>query len=348
MALDHANLFVGQSHSPGEHWFAPLPTYDSAAAFLTRLVTHPAAPGFFFLMGVGMVLFAASRRERGWSEGQLIRHFTVRGAVLIVLQFTVVNLAWRTGPSEQPDFYLGVLAALGGTMIIGSLLLRLGPAVLAGLALALFVGMELTHPDPAQGLSLFDQPLGLVLGYSGGDMAFWSNYPLLVWLELVVFGMAFGKWLRTDSARTMKSVPWLGVAFLAAFFVLRALDGFGNIRSQEVDGWIGFFNVVKYPPAMTFTLLAMGLNLLVLSATSRLRHDGVVVRVLGAFGRVPLFFYVTHLYLYSALGWLFARSGTSLAVMYLYWIVGLAILYWPCVWYRRLKASHPDSVLRFV
>ena len=66
MALDHANYFVAQRHSPGEYWGGPFPAYTSAAAFLSRLVTHPAAPGFFFLMGAGAALFAQRRAQEGW------------------------------------------------------------------------------------------------------------------------------------------------------------------------------------------------------------------------------------------------------------------------------------------
>ncbi len=60
MTVDHANYFVVRMHPTGEFWGIPLPQYESAWAFLTRFITQPCAPGFFFLMGVGMVLFAES------------------------------------------------------------------------------------------------------------------------------------------------------------------------------------------------------------------------------------------------------------------------------------------------
>ena len=92
MALDHANHFVAQLHSPGEYWGGAFPGYSTGRtlAFLTRLVTHLAAPGFFFLMGVGMLLFARARRRHGWGEGQILVHFLIRGALLIALQLLVV------------------------------------------------------------------------------------------------------------------------------------------------------------------------------------------------------------------------------------------------------------------
>ncbi len=349
MAVDHANYFVAQQHSTGEHWGGPFPAYDDALSFVTRLITHPVAPGFFFLMGVGMALFAASRRARGWSEAELIRHFVTRGLVLIALQFTVINLAWTTGVPPFPTFYQGVLSALGGCMILGSLVLRVRPALLAGLAGLLFVVIELSHPDPSLWGVVFDQPLGLVFGFSGGDATFWSNYPILAWLELVVLGLAFGTWMLSDPSKAFNTAMAVGAAFVVGFVLLRAADGFGNVRPRPTDDWVGFFNVVKYPPAMTFTLLTMGFNLIALGVFARIERGGVwVLERLAVLGSVPLFFYVAHLYVYSGLGNVLEPDGTSLPAMYLYWLAGLVLLYPACVWYGKLKRRHPDSLLRFL
>ena len=92
MALDHANLFVAQQHSPGEFWGGGFPVYYDALAFLTRFVTHFCPPGFFFLMGAGMILFTISREKRGWSKREIIQHFLIRGGLLIALQLLIINL----------------------------------------------------------------------------------------------------------------------------------------------------------------------------------------------------------------------------------------------------------------
>lgn len=350
MALDHANLFIAHKHSSGEHWGGTYPVYDDALSFLARLVTHPAAPGFSFLMGIGMVLFAQSRRKRGWSERAIIRHFLIRGAVLIALQLLVINLAWKLGPDPFPRIYQGVLVALGGGMILGCFLLRLKPTYLLIMALLLFVGMEFTHPDPGEWGRNFGQPLGLIFGYSGGDANFWSNYPILPWLALVTFGMLFGHWLATDPQRAYRRALILGVLFLLAFLVIRALDGFGNIRPRAGDTWIDFLNVVKYPPAMTFTLLAMGFNLIVLRLFAWIvGHWSRIPGVLAVFGRTPLFFYVLHLFLYALLGRWLTPGGTTIPAMLPYWLLGLLLIFPLCWWYGRFKRRQPqNSLLRLL
>lgn len=344
MALDHANHFVAQKHPPGEHWGGYFPVYHDALAFITRLVTHLSAPGFFFLMGVGMYFFAQSRRERGWSEWKIIGHFLIRGLVLIFLQFTIVNQAWKLGPERFPEIYIGVLFALGCTMIIASLALRLKPWHWMLFAGVLFVGTELLHPAPNQwGLT---DPWGLLTLYSGGTWELWSNYPVLPWLELVFFGMAVGSWLKDDRRKAGKRVFWIGIIFLLGFVVIRALDGFGNIRPRAGDRWIDFFNVVKYPPSMAFSLLTMGANLILLAGISRVPDRASPwAKPLAIFGRVPLFFYVTHLYLYLALGLWLTPQGTSIPKMYPYWLLGLLILYPLCLLFGRLKESHPSNIL---
>ncbi len=85
MALDHANFHIAQQHSSGEYWGGYFPAFSTPIHFLFRFVTHFSAPGFFFTMGVGMVLFASSRKKKGWKEPKIWGHFLLRGFVLIAL-----------------------------------------------------------------------------------------------------------------------------------------------------------------------------------------------------------------------------------------------------------------------
>ncbi|HSF83366.1 MAG TPA: heparan-alpha-glucosaminide N-acetyltransferase domain-containing protein [Anaerolineales bacterium] len=344
MALDHANIFVAHKHSSGEYWGGAFPVYYDTLAFLTRFVTHFCAPGFFLLMGVGMALFAHSRQERGWSKRAVIQHFLIRGGAILAIKLLVVNQIWKLMPGGWGiQIYIGVLFALGATMILGSLLLWLKPAYLLGLALVLLVGTELLVPDPSQWgptsnwLSLVLLTPGGMLNSSGGTLL-WSNYPVLPWLELVAFGIALGKWLADNPAQAYSRAWKLGLAFLAAFIVIRYLDGFGNIRPRLSNSWTDFLNPVKYPPSITFTLLTGGVNLILLWLFSRLQGWAQrITQPLTVFGKAPLFFYVTHLLLYAGHGRLLAPDGSSLLAMYPVWLFGLLALYPLCLWYRQLK-----------
>jgi uncharacterized membrane protein len=107
MAIDHASYFIARVHS-AEFWGMALPVYSNAFWFWTRWITHLCAPGFFFLMGIGMILFADARRKAGWEEGRITRFFVLRGFILIFLQLLV----------EDPAWILSDLSASPGVMVI--------------------------------------------------------------------------------------------------------------------------------------------------------------------------------------------------------------------------------------
>jgi uncharacterized membrane protein len=350
MALDHANHFVAHKHSPGEYWGGIFPVYFDPLAFMTRLVTHLAPAGFFLSMGIGMVLFAISRQKQGWSRWAVIRHFLIRGAVLVALQLLLVNRAWELHPEGWGiDIYIGVLIALGGSMILGSVLLWLKPRYLLALAAVIAIGAELLTPDPGQWGQVYPSVFRVLL-MPGGTAELWVNYPVIQWLELSVLGMAFGHWLSRDAGKAYRRALVIGVAMIPVFIAVRYLDGFGNIRPRWGNDWMDFLNVVKYPPSIAYTLLTAGVNVTLLGVFG-LSSEKVqrYLRVLATFGRTPLFFYVLHLFLYLGLGLLVAPEGTSITVMYPFWLLGLLVLYPLCLWYGRIKRQQSvNSVLQFL
>jgi len=354
MALDHANMFIAHKHSPGEYWGSGFPVYHNALAFMTRFVTHLSAPGFFFLMGVGMLLFADARQKRGWGKWAIIQHFLIRGAVLIAIQVLVVNRAWELSGDGWPTIYIGVLFALGSAMILSSLLLWLKPIYLLLIALVLFIGTEFLVPAPELwGTFQFTNPNDYIKAIwilPSGNANLWSNYPILPWLELVVFGILFGHWIRRDQKQAYGSALKIGIGLLLAFLVIRYLDGFGNILPRMGNTWIDYLNLVKYPPSITFTLLTMGLNLILLGLLAKASEKlQTFFYPLVVYGRAPLFFYVVHLFLYAGLGLWLAPEGTSLVSMYPYWVLGLLILFPVCLLYERLKQHPPaNKVLRYL
>lgn len=353
MALDHASLFIAHRHSPGEYWGTKLPAYQDSLAFLTRFITHFSAPGFFFLMGIGMLLFTTNQQERGWDKWAVIRHFLIRGGILIAIQLLVVNQAWKLSPGEWPDIYIGVLFALGSAMILSSLLLWIKPRYLVLIGVALFIGTEFLVPDPqAWGTIQFSNPVDyikIIFVFPGGDGILWSNYPVLPWLELVICGILFGHWIRKDQQQAFDAAWKIGLGLLLAFVLVRFLNGFGNIQPRIGNTWIDFLNLVKYPPSLAFTLLTLGMNLILLGLFSR-ANDKLqsFFFPLEIYGRAPLFFYVIHLFLYAALGIWFTPDGTSLPAVYPFWLLGLLLIFPVCLIYGRFKQQpRARRVLRF-
>lgn len=346
MALDHANSFIARGKLQPELWTDLFPNYvgHPPLTFLTRLVTHLAAPGFFFLMGSGMVMLAQSRQRNGWSKRQISIHFLIRGLLLILLQFTLENLAWNL--KEPIGIYFGVLYGLGGVMIIGSLLLYLPQQILLPLSFMLIIITELLLPQTRVGFVEYPLLTRMLLlpGFSGPVIVF---YPILPWLGVSGLGMIYGRQLQKNTFDAYHRAFWIGVTALILFVLVRGLNDFGNIRPLNGDGWVDFLNVVKYPPSISFLLLTLGSLMLLLALFSRL--PGFLLWPLAVFGSVPLFFYISHLFLYGFMGRWFAPGGIGIPRMFPYWLIGLIIL-WPlCFYYGRFKQSRNlNSAWRFL
>lgn len=340
MALDHANVFIAGQHPAPEMWTG-VPRYAEALPFVTRLITHLAAPGFFFLMGVGMWLLAASRQRQGWTGRQITLHFIVRGLILIVLQFLVENRAWPLGQAGGFPIYFGVLFGLGTSLVVGSLLLKLKSSVLIGLSVVLIIATDFVigSASARTAYSIVERVL-IVPGTTSNVLVY---YPVVPWLGVAGLGIAFGHWLKRDRAQAYRGALISGLIALALFGVLRALGGFGNIRSASGATWLDFFNVVKYPPALVFLLLTLGVDLLLMFAYSRAGEAAPRwLKPLIVFGQAPLFFYLAHLYVYALMG---VATGGEIGLLRMlpFWALGLLVL-WPVCWlYGRFKQRQPET-----
>ncbi|HME46331.1 MAG TPA: heparan-alpha-glucosaminide N-acetyltransferase domain-containing protein [Syntrophorhabdales bacterium] len=362
MALDHASYFIARVHSL-EFWGTSLPVYPNAFWFWTRWVTHPCAPGFFFLMGIGMVLFAASRREAGWQEGRITRFFIVRGLLLVLLQLLVEDPAWVVGYlSANPGamitrtggvpgggtggiVYLGVLFALGGTMVFWACVRRVSSQFICVISLAAIVTTQLVTPGSERIGALYT-PLARSLIIPGHTNSWEVFYPVVPWLGVTGLGLLFGRLLKNDTHRAGRVAGPAGLACILLFVVVRAIGSVGNLNDVP-SGWLGFLNVVKYPPSLVFLAITLGINLIAMTAWERAEPYFQNPRnPLLVFGRVPLFFYLVHLWMYCLLG-LFFAGGSGLAAMYCFWLVGLVLLYPLCYAFNRFKQRRPvDSIWR--
>ncbi|MGC8494923.1 MAG: DUF1624 domain-containing protein [Syntrophobacteraceae bacterium] len=361
MAIDHTSYFIAKIHSR-EFWGTRLPHYPGSVAFLTRWVTHLCAPGFFFLMGIGVVFFATSRERAGWSHWKITRFLMIRGTVLILIQFFIENRAWmlgylsalpgvavtRGGPvpggGSPASTYYGVLFALGGALILCSLLFRLRTikiAAIGGAVLALTqIAVLLSVPTAYRSIVT---TMFLIPGHANSALVY---FPILPWFAISCLGMAFGRNLQRNGRDAYRQAAYMGACCLVFFVLFRLLAGWSDFHPVG-PGWIGFLNVTKYPPSLEYVLATFAINLPLLAFFGLAPENwSVLRRILVPFGQCALLFYVVHLYIYGLIGFAFPR-GSSISVMYSVWLAGLFILYPLCLGYGRFKKTRPlESIWR--
>lgn len=367
MTLDHARAFIHRSH-PSEFWGQPLPDYQGdGLAFITRLVTHLCAPGFFLLMGVSMAMLSEKRWQREGTLAGVRQHFVVRGLVLIALQITIVNLAWAFGglaadrammhygvegwPGEEGPIrvYFGVLACLGSVMIIGSLCLRwpVWWQLVAGV-LCIVIPFQL-FPDAAQVDASFAWWQRLL--WLPGQVSFFHvRYPIFPWLGVGLLGLALGRIWVSRGRLPGLTLAGAGMVGTGAWLGLRLSQAWGEHHAPVSMNWIDLLNLTKYPPSPLFLLLSLSVLVVILGLFIRLNQtnkDRSLIP-LANMGQATLFLYLAHLYLYGVLAHLFAAPGDWLRLAWV-WLVGWMALYPLGLWWRgyksRQSAGHWSSYL---
>lgn len=349
MAIDHASMnivYINKTH-PLEIWNSSVAGYFSnSGEFLTRFITHFCAPGFFFLMGTGMILFAASRKKKNWSPGRITRYLVLRGFIIIFLE----KILWTTVVFRTLGYTIfGVLFGLGGAMIIGSLLIRFNKFILLILGLA---GILITQvlPQFITNIGFYNNPIALLLLVPQGSGTWISIYPVIPWLSISVLGMVFGKELLQDSGQAYQKLLVAGLMCLILFPIVRWEGGFGNFQTPQSWDWITFLNVVKYPPSLGYTLITLGVNFVLLYLFEKSHYKlGIWKTPLLVFGKTALFFYFAHWFFFSATRLLFYFIKGNLLWLYAGWAVGLLILYPICRQYLEFKQkTSPGSIWRLI
>jgi uncharacterized membrane protein len=353
MALDHARSFIHDAvtaYNPVDPFFTNIPV------FLTRWVSHFCAPGFFLLAGISIYLIQKKK------HGADISMFLLkRGLWLVIIELTVVNFAWRFDFGFEV-FSLQVIWALGLSMICLSILVHMPWSINILFCSLIIFGHHLLdgfHYENSVLWSILHEKQAFYLPVSEASINI--SYPLIPWLGVMVAGYLIGHWYDrgVDEENRRKFLCRIGGALLVAFFVVRFANGYGNSRNWvSFDDWeksfISFFAPLKYPPSLTFLFMTSGPLLLLLSFAEKIK--GKFQNVLCVFGRVPFFFYVTHLYLIHiiALATGCFNDGKltlllnnvqrgGLLKVYLIWVLVLFILYPLCKYFGEYKFSHPEK-----
>ena len=362
MALDHVRDYVTNQRFPPEDL-----SRATAALFATRWVTHFCAPAFFLLAGVGIGL----SMSRGRSAAQTSRFLVTRGLWLVVLDLTVSAIGWQFGFRLLPAFAL-VIWALGWSMVVMAAVVWLPKKLVLVAALLTIAGHNLLdgiRPDAFGALA----PLWHVLHVPGFAIprTLFIGYPLVPWVAVMALGYVLADVYRWEPSRRRRFLVRTGLIALAVFVVLRLVNGYGNPfpwSAQRTPALTvaSFLNVFKYPPSLDFLLMTLGPIMISLALVEGTR--GRMTDWLSVYGRVPLFYYIGHIYVAHAVAMVLGLVqggdlrripvvtdpaavptwfGVSLPGVYLAWATVVVLMYFPCRWYAQLKARRSDWWLRY-
>jgi len=365
MALDHVRMYLGH----GTWYSSPTDLATTTPLlFFTRWITHFCAPVFIFLAGISAFLYGTKKSDTKQTAWFLFS----RGLWLVIMEVAIVNFGWIFDATYS-FLILQVIWAIGiSMMILAGLVVLPGPFLFA-IGLMLVFGHNLLDPISFQGESVLNvlwyilhQPKLLLLH----GRAISIFYPILPWTGLMTLGYVAGNLYKRDVSPHRRSA-WLlatGIGFTILFILLRWFNLYGEPTSWQIQDstiftWISFLNTTKYPPSLQFLLMTIGPALIFLSAGEYFNLKSTNVFV--TFGRVPFFFYITHIYLIHAIAMLalifagrdwreyiltanaflsgdLVSFGYGLGIVYLIWTVVLIVLYPLCRWYQRVKENHPS------
>ncbi len=312
---------------------------------LLGLLLQLATPAFFLLGGFSIALFAASRRRRGWSEGQITRFLAVRGLLLIALDVTVINL--RLSPPYYST-HLSVLTGIGICVLLMAWLRRLDWRVLVAVLALTLLGTQLYYHSLAAAGEWPREPSllrAVLLTPSVEDVVWKTQFPALPWLPVVLLGFLVGARTARDGAALRRLALWLGLGSLLLFVLVLAAGGFGNL--YPADPLI----FTKHPPDLAYILFYTGLTWLLIALHSALPQLNAAppLKLVAALGQTALFFYVVHIGLIELLSPLIAPLPLPpLTRSLLIVLVALPLLVALSLWYRGYKRRNPDSVLRYL
>lgn len=370
MAIDHTRDFLSHDLM---YFFAVDLTKTHGALFLTRWITHFCAPVFCFLAGTGAFLSFS----RGKTKGQLARFLVSRGLWLVFLEVTVVQFGWLFH-FELPGG-AGVIWALGWSMVVLAALIYLPLWAIATFGVVMIAGHNLLDPIPPETFGSFSW-LWTVL-HVEGDIRLGSHwqfsvaYPLIPWIGVMAAGYAFGAIVKLDPPRRRKWLLWLGLGLTTAFLVIRGANIYGDLHPWSMQRTplftaFSFINCQKYPPSLSYLLMTLGPAILFLRLLDR--HLGKLWRPLIVFGRVPMFYYLLHLYLIHGIAVLIsyarhggpsglfygpvddfqsmypANYGFGLAGIYTIWLIVILLLYTLCRWWADLKQRRREVWLSYL
>lgn len=362
MALDHTRDYF---HNAAFYFDPNNPELTTVPIFFTRWITNYCAPAFCFLAGLS-ALFVGRRKD----TKDLSLFLLKRGLWLVFIELTIVNFAWYFDPLFRTPGLL-VIWSLGMSMIVLSALVHLPYKAILIFSIVLIFGHNLLDPVHFEGsmvwASLHDMRM---FKLSSGNL-FYIDYPIIPWIAVMSLGYCFGKLYESgfDPAKRRRILNILGLSTIALFVLVRGINLYGDpvqwkYYPTAIQTIMSFLGATKYPPSLSYLLMTLGPALLFLANSENLK--GRLVNFFSTFGRVPFFYYILHLYLIHILALIAAQLtgfgwqsmimtdwvimipelkgfGFDLWVVYLIWILVIALLYPFCKKFDTYRLNHKEK-----
>ncbi len=361
MALDHARDYFGFTT------FDPTDlSQTTPLLFLTRWITNISAPAFFFLAGISAFLYG-----KYYSRQKLSSFLFIRGLWLIFLEITIISFGWNLFLDKFT--ILQVIFALGFSMIILAGLVKTPRSLILVLSLIVILGHNYLDRFT------FDSKLFSFLHNIGyfhlGNWTIYSIYPIIPWFAVMSLGYCFGPLFELPVKDRAKSFLFYGCLSLGLFVGLRYFNFYGDSLhwDKQLTGFYSFFsfiNISKYPPSLHYLLLTLSMCFFLLPILEHWKSKSS--HFVLCFGKVPLFFYIIHLYILSIIATLYSHYfyqsdvgwwwGTrpwikastpatyhfNLGLVYFVWIGLMVITYPLCKKYERYKSTHNYKWLKYL
>ncbi len=366
MALDHVRDYF---HA-GAFLYNPLDLEKaSTILFFTRWITHFCAPVFMFLAGTSAFLTGQRKTKK-----QLSAFLLKRGLWLVFLEMVIVNFGWNFAITFPTMLFI-VIWALGISMIVLAGLIHLPKKIILLIGILLVAGHNLLDGIHVPGNNL--QAFGWSLlhdpnFFTWQGRSIFIGYPLLPWIGIMALGYCLGNLYIAgyDAAKRKKTLLLIGCSAIGLFILLRLTNVYGDAAhwSQQKSPFLTFLSFIKtskYPPSLLYILMTLGPAIIFLAFTEK--ANNALAKVISVYGRVPMFYYILHIYLIHVTAmaasefftnvdwrtWILNQPlwfndglkgyGFSLKIVYLVWLAIVIGLYPLCKWYDRYKVNHKEK-----
>jgi len=362
MALDHVRDYFHYS----AFMFDPAdPVHSTLPIFFTRFITNFCAPAFSFLAGLSAFM-VGKRKSLSELSGFLLK----RGLWLVFVEIIIVSFGWKFDLQFR-NIGLATIWQLGVSMIVLAGMIHFSKTFILVFSCIVIFGHNLLdhiHFDGNFLWAVLHEPK--FFEWTGGHFVR-TAYPLIPWISVMSLGYCFGSLYDSsfEPTKRKKILNGLGFGSLALFIILTVINKYGDPLPWSNYGdpartFMSILNSNKYPPSLLYLLMTLGGTFLFLANSEKLK--GKVVSFFCVFGRVPFFYYITHIYLIhliaafaayaTGFGWQALVTpkfiirieslkgyGFNLITVYFIWIGIVLAIYPLCKKFDAYKQSHKEK-----